>query len=179
MREKLPNLLSASRMAAAPVLAWALIGNRYDLAFPLVLAATLTDFADGWLARRWQVNSQAGAYLDPLADKVMLVVVYCAMGYSGAMPMWMVALVLCRDVMILAGAGVVRALKGRKQFPPTTWGKISTFYQMLLAGGVILYGVNPSLAPLPLMTMILGAAAMGTLWSGFDYLRIGVKMVRG
>jgi cardiolipin synthase len=152
--------------------------EQYGFAFPLIVAATLSDLADGWLARRWGVNSPVGAYLDPMADKALLMVTYAAMGASGAAPAWLVLVVLGRDAMILLGAGLIYRLRGRREFPPTRWGKVSTFFQMLFAGGVVLSGAYAGLLPAWLLTAALWAAAGATVFSGLDYVRVGMRLLR-
>jgi cardiolipin synthase len=168
------NLLTLARLLCAPWLAWLLIHNNYPWAFWLLVACGLSDAGDGWLARRWRLQSSAGALLDPIADKVLLVTLYLALGFNGAMPLWMTALVLLRDLAILALAAAALLFTRIREFPPSSWGKICTFFQFLFAGGVLLYGLASALVPPDLMTILLGATVTATLWSGFDYLRIAL-----
>jgi cardiolipin synthase len=174
----LANLLSLARLAAAPWLAFLLIERNSAGAFWLLLACGLSDYLDGFLARRLGQQSSAGAILDPIADKVLLVTLYLALGFIGAMPLWLAALVLLRDCAILLGAAAALLFTRVRRFPPSPWGKISTLYQFLFAGGVVLYGIIPAYVPLELMAVLLGATVTATLWSGFDYLRVFWRRLR-
>lgn len=131
-----------------------------------------TDAADGWLARKLGVESRLGAYLDPLGDKVWVLSATVAQFYVDKIPFWLLVLILGRDALILAGSAVVYRVTGEKDFPPTMLGKLSTVIQLTMLAGCF------TMAPGPLEWMWWLAAA-GTAVSGIDYVRQGVRMVRG
>src|SRR5580700_1961649 len=81
---------------------WAIVTGWMLAAFLLFLAAGVSDAIDGYLAKRFGMTSELGAYLDPLADKALIVTIYVTLGISGNIPLWLVLLVVSRDVMIVA-----------------------------------------------------------------------------
>jgi cardiolipin synthase len=165
----LPNLLTLSRLLITPLVALSILGGSYALALGWLIAAGITDGLDGWLARRFGWSTRVGALLDPMADKVLLVTVYVAMGIAGLVPNWLVALVVGRDVLILAIAGVALWLTAQRNFSPSPWGKLSTLIQIftgLLAIGSRAFGAAFLESSAHAMVFVTAAA---TLWSGLDY----------
>lgn len=165
----LPNLFSALRLILAPVAAWAILERRYAEALLVCVVAGLTDALDGYLARRFRSITRLGAYLDPIADKVLLGALYLSLGATEDLPWWLVILVFSRDAAILAASAAVIALTSHRSFPPSIWGKLSTLLQVLLA----LLALAAHLAPWPL-TMALRtcgvyAVALATAWSAVHY----------
>src|SRR5438445_1734941 len=97
----IPNLITLARILAVPVILWAITSGETRIAFALFLAAGLSDLVDGFLAKRFGMATELGAYLDPLADKAMIVSIYVALGIADAVPGWLVILVVSRDIMIV------------------------------------------------------------------------------
>jgi cardiolipin synthase len=164
----LPNLLTCVRIALTPVIVLALIASNCKDAFWLSLLAGLTDTADGYLARRMGHETRVGAYLDPIADKILLTALYLCFGVADLVPWWLVGLVVGRDLMILSLAGAGLLWKGIRDFPPTIWGKLSTLLQIATSLSVI-SGCAYSLSP-ALINCFLYATAIATAWSGLHYL---------
>ncbi|WIA19224.1 hypothetical protein OEZ85_003864 [Tetradesmus obliquus] len=104
----LPNLLSLSRVVSGPVAAHLVLTQQWPLAFALTAAAGVTDWADGYLARRLGHTSKLGSYLDPLADKVLIASVVGSMGWNGMLPAWLAVLVVGRDSAQVVGMFVYR-----------------------------------------------------------------------
>src|SRR2546425_5730035 len=98
----LPNLITIARILLVPVIVWAITSDQMLFAFILFLAAGLSDAVDGFLAKRFGMTSEFGSYLNPLADKALIVSIYIALGVSDALPRWLVILVVSRDIMIVA-----------------------------------------------------------------------------
>ncbi|MGH9665204.1 MAG: CDP-alcohol phosphatidyltransferase family protein [Bryobacteraceae bacterium] len=170
MIRQIPNLLSLARLAATPFLVWLLLAGDRRGALILCLAAGLTDVLDGFLARRLGSASQTGAYLDPVADKVMLSATFLAFGISAAVPVWLVALVLGRDALMLVAIGAILVFTRIRRFPPTVWGKLSTFVQI----GFVLCVLSGVSTPL-----LVWIPAVATAWSGLHYAWLGAGMLRG
>lgn len=127
----LPNLLTLARIALTPFLFLLMWRHDYrGLLWPFALVG-ITDVLDGFLARRFRWSSRLGAYLDPVADKLLLSGSFLVLALSGAIPGWLAVVVLGRDVVILAAAGVLYWVQSRRTFPPSPWGKLSTFVQVL------------------------------------------------
>src|SRR5215207_2361138 len=97
----IPNLITLGRILLVPVLVWAIAAGEMLAAFILFVAAGISDAVDGFLAKRFGMTSEIGAYLDPLADKALIVSIYVALGITGAIPRWLVILVVSRDIMIV------------------------------------------------------------------------------
>ena len=118
----LPNLLTAARLALTPYLFWLMVRHEYRTIIPWFIVIGVTDVVDGFLARRFDASSRLGAYLDPIADKVLLSGTFLVLALTGAMEGWLAVVVLGRDVLILAAAGVLYLSTGRRNFPPSPWG---------------------------------------------------------
>jgi cardiolipin synthase len=159
----IPNLLSLARLLAAPYLFLLLWRGYFHAALIVMFLAGLTDAFDGFLARRLNVSSRIGEVLDPIADKVLLTGAFAGLWLAGAIPGWLTALVLGRDGLILAAAGLaLKFSKSPRRFPPSLWGKLSTIAQM---GFVVI--VTAAIGPLiPLAVWITAAL---TVWSFLDY----------
>jgi cardiolipin synthase (CMP-forming) len=172
----IPNLLGLLRIALTPFCVLAILREEYARAWWICYAAGLTDYFDGYLARRMKWESRIGEYLDPLADKIMIAGIYIALGAAHAVPWWAVALIFGRDVMILLGAaGLYTAVKQR-QFPPSKAGKLSTGVQIIAA--VLIIGTKAGWFPATLIPIAVGAAAGSTIYSGIDYARRGWHMMK-
>jgi CDP-diacylglycerol---glycerol-3-phosphate 3-phosphatidyltransferase len=122
----LPNLLTAARGLAGPVVAWLVLGLAWsDAAFVVFLFAILTDLADGWLARRLGATSALGRLLDPLSDKALVTSTWLALGIVGWAPWWLAAPMLLRDLAV----GVGWALLGRPDAPPSMTGRLKVSFE--------------------------------------------------
>jgi cardiolipin synthase len=125
------------RILIVPVVIWAITSGEMRIAFLLFLVAGISDAVDGFLAKRFDMTSELGAYLDPLADKALIVSIYVALGISGALPIWLVILVVSRDIMIV-GAFMLSWLIGKPmEVRPLTVSKANTVAQIFLAGLVL------------------------------------------
>jgi len=174
----LPNLLTCLRLLITPLVALSILGGSFGNALGWLVAAGVTDGLDGWLARRYGWSTRFGTLLDPVADKLLLVTVYVSMGIAGLVPNWLVALVVGRDILILALAGVALLLTAQRSFPPSTWGKLSTLIQILtglLAIGSRASGAAPLESSAHAMVFVTAAA---TLWSGIDYGLRAARLLR-
>ena len=175
---RLPNLLTIGRILLTPFIGWAIARNDWSGCFPLIFVAGVSDALDGYLARRFGWLSALGAWLDPLADKFLLATVYLGFGFGATLPWWLVGLVLGRDLLILAFAGAALRFTRARRFPPSEWGKLSTFCQLSLAGFTVMGGAWPAMAPRLLVAFCVSTVAVTTVWSGVEYLRAGWRMVR-
>ena len=127
----LPNLLSALRLLAAPFAAWLIIAEHDTAALLVFAAAGLSDGLDGFIARRWSMTSDFGAWLDPVADKLLMLLSLAALWIVGVTPLWLVALVVARDLAIVAGWLLVKLLAWPIPASPLFIGKLSTVIQIL------------------------------------------------
>lgn len=129
--QHVPNLLSLLRIALTPYLFLLMARHQFRALLPWFIAIALTDVIDGWIARRFQASSKLGAILDPLADKFLLSGTFLTLAWTAAIPAWLAVVVLGRDALILLAAAVLYLTGSRRTFPPSVWGKLSTFVQVL------------------------------------------------
>jgi cardiolipin synthase (CMP-forming) len=170
----LPNLITLARILSVPLVVWAIASGEMLVAFLLFLAAGISDAVDGFLAKRFGMTSELGAYLDPLADKVLIVSIYVALGISGAVPGWLVILVVSRDIMII-GAVMLSWLVGKPvEVKPLLVSKLNTAAQIFFAGlvlGSLGLGFNPGW----LLPATMAAVTVLTLLSVAAYVREWVR----
>ncbi|NDV86958.1 CDP-alcohol phosphatidyltransferase family protein [Aurantimonas aggregata] len=164
-----PNFISIARLLAVPVLVWALIDGRWDLAFLIFIVAGISDAVDGAIARRFNQQSALGAYLDPIADKALLITIFVGLALLGELPAWLAIAVVTRDVLIMA-AVVLSFVMGRPvTMRPLMVSKLTTLAQLLLAG----FALAEPVFHLPLATVVdvlVGVTALLTAISAAAYL---------
>lgn len=171
---QIPNAISVGRIVLILPTAWCLWTGRYVEALILMAIAGASDAVDGWLARRFSWNSQFGATIDPLADKFLVGVLFLVFAIQGHLPVWVVAVVVGRDVVIMAGAISYRLLFRHIEFHPTFISKANTamqiFIVLLILLGLCEFPVISSLAvdiAQPYGVWLL--AVLGVV-SGLDYV---------
>jgi cardiolipin synthase len=175
----IPHLITVFRLLCAPLIAWLLYSSRFREALVLLLFAGLSDWLDGFAARRLNSAGHVGVVLDPLADKVLLVTLFIVLSLLRLIPFWMLALAVGRDVVIVIGALLVHLLRGARKFLPSMLGKVSTFFQIVLILLALLYAAFPFRGFLWLEYIALFLSAFFTIVSGLDYVRRGVLIARG
>jgi cardiolipin synthase (CMP-forming) len=127
-----PNQLTFLRLTFLPFFIIAIKYDRYDWALGILIAAGLSDGLDGLFARGLNQKSALGAYLDPIADKLLLSSSYFVLAYKAKIGWWLAILVLGRDVLLLVACAVILLAAGYRSFPPSIWGKATTFFEILL-----------------------------------------------
>lgn len=165
----IPNLISALRIVLVIPAAWLMLTSRFDLALAVILVAGLSDGLDGYLARRFGWRSRLGGLLDPLADKLLILAVYATLGWLALLPWWLVALVLLRDAIIVAGAAAYHVLIATLEAEPSFLSKFNTVAQILLGLVVIAMQIEPLLPPQGVM-LLMTLVTLTTLASGIDYV---------
>jgi len=165
----LPNLITLLRLALVPFIAVSVLAGRHMLALALFFTASMTDVLDGAAARRLGSATQAGAYLDPIADKCLLSGAFVALAAARIVPLWLVIVIFARDFYILLGAVLMLWLTPARKFPPSVWGKASTFVQMLTAGSWMTRDAIPGAFPDAVSRLLIWPCAALTVWSGVHY----------
>lgn len=166
----LPNAISLGRLLAVPITVWLMLDGRWAWALGLFVLAGASDAIDGWLARKLNAQTTLGHYLDPMADKALLVAVFVVLAIKAAVPVWLVLLVVTRDLLIVGGGLLLYIVGQPMTMDPLPISKLNTVAQILLAGAVLLdlaYGVLPDLA----LTGLTTAVVVTTLLSGAGYVR--------
>jgi cardiolipin synthase (CMP-forming) len=174
----IPNLLTVARLVLAPFIFAAIVTGRHDRALALFAVAALTDGLDGLIARRFAQITPLGAYLDPIADKVLLSGVFVSLAVSGSVPWWLVAVIFGRDVLLLLSSGIVLLFTAYRQFQPSVWGKASTFVQIACAGAWMAQNAVNSPPLHVLAQSLVWPTAAATVWSGIQYGLRGFRLVR-
>jgi cardiolipin synthase len=166
----IPNAISLGRLLAVPVAIWLITSNYWTAAFWLFVAAGVSDALDGFIAKRFNVATELGHYLDPLADKALLVGVFLTLAAEGKLPVWLALLVVTRDFLIVGGVILWNFLGRAKAIKPTPMSKANTAAQIALAGLVLAEaGLGLAIAPVVAAGVYLVAAT--TVASGIGYLR--------
>jgi len=164
-----PNQLTFLRLGFLPFFIVLIYYQRYPWALLILVLAALTDAMDGLLARSLDQKSALGAYLDPIADKLLLSSSFVVLALEGQIPWWLTILVLGRDVLILTIAAVILLASAGRQFPPSIYGKITTGTQILLVF-VVLSAAVFHLPALAVARQLLAYVVAGfTVFSGFHY----------
>jgi cardiolipin synthase (CMP-forming) len=166
----LPNLITLGRILLVPVVVWAIASHEMQAAFVLFLLAGVSDAVDGFLAKRFHMTSELGAHLDPLADKVLIVSIYIALGITEAIPRWIVILVVSRDILIVGGIMLAVFLGKPMKVKPVLVSKLNTVAQIVFACLVLAalaFGFTAQLAE----RVIMGTVAVLTLASIGFYVR--------
>jgi cardiolipin synthase (CMP-forming) len=169
----IPNLLTLGRIFLTPVLVWLLLDRRFNTAFVVFFVAGMTDALDGLLARIFNQKSRFGAYLDPLADKILLVTSFVILGFIGMIPRWLVIIAVSRDIMILLGFFTLVFYQVKVEIKPVVSSKLTTFFQLLTVFVIL----GSSLVALPdwvYMGLFLTTGAF-SVFSGGHYLYIGIS----
>ena len=160
----IPNLITLARILLVPVVVWAIASGQMSLAVLLFFIAAISDAVDGFLAKRFGMQTELGAYLDPAADKVMIVSIYATLGVTGVIPLWIVILVVSRDLLIV-GAIILSWLAGNPvAIKPHVVSKLNTAVQIFYAG-LVLAAHGFGFAYDIMLTLVMVAVAALTLLS--------------
>ena len=168
-REDIPNLISILRILLSIPVVWMLLEQRFDIALILFAIAGVSDGLDGFLAKHYGWQSQLGGLLDPLADKVLLVSSYVSLALLGLIPVWLMLLVILRDLVIVTGALVYNFRIRELEAEPSLLSKFNTLAQILLVLAVVLDRGLIAL-PLALVQGLIWLVLCTTLFSGVNYV---------
>lgn len=170
----LPNLITSLRMLLVLPAGWLLWFGRYPEALVVVAVAGASDALDGELARRFGWRSAFGSMMDPIADKLLVLAVFVIFTIQGHIPLWLAVVVIARDMVILAGAGVYRLMFGDIEMAPTLASKANTAMQILmlltLLLGLCQFGALSELAHLAVDPWSFYVLAILGVGSGLDYV---------
>lgn len=165
----IPNLITVFRFLLVTPVVWAMLDDRFGLALLLFGIAGLSDAVDGYLAKRNNWSSRLGAIMDPLADKLLLVCAFVTLGWLGLIPLWLVALIILRDIMIVTGALVYHYKVEKITMEPSMVSKLNTFTQILLVFAVM-FSRGIQALPSTWIDVLLYAVVVTTVWSGLGYV---------
>jgi cardiolipin synthase len=164
----IPNTLTLTRIVLVPLVVWLIITHAMLAAFVVFLLAGLSDAADGYLAKRFNWHTELGAYLDPIADKALLVSIYVTLGFSNHLPAWLVIAVVSRDIVII-GAFILSWMLSRPvPVYPLLVSKANTLSQIVLAG-LVLAELGLGLGLEPLVGILIWVTGALTILSAAAY----------
>jgi len=170
----LANWLTVLRIVLIPVFVTLLVYRKPGVALVVFAVAALTDLLDGYVARSHGLQSRLGAFLDPMADKLLLTASFVTLTYLKALPFWITAVVISRDMILVVGALLIHMVGGRIYPRPTWAGKAATFFQIL----AVLTGLLARFFRLHFgVTAIVWLAAIFTIASGLQYMAQGVRFL--
>jgi cardiolipin synthase len=166
----LPNMISLARLLSVPFNVWLILIDQWRLALVVFCLAGLSDAVDGLLAKRFGMHSRLGQYLDPIADKVLLVSIFIVLGVQQHLPIWLVIMVVSRDFLIVGGLFLLYVFEQPYEPKPFLLSKINTAAQIILAAFVIAslaFALNGAAI---YIRFLVAAAAFTTVASGIEYL---------
>ena len=167
----LPNLITLMRLFLVPVTVYFLLTAQFGAAFGTFVFAGISDGIDGYLARKLDARTRVGAILDPIADKTLLVAVFVTLGWVGEVPLWLVILVVSRDLLIVGAYLVSQTLDQTVRISPILSSKINTALQIIMAA-TVLGALSFNLSLVTVREVLVWSVAATTLISGAGYLII-------
>jgi len=174
----LANWLTIVRILLIPVFVTLLVYNRVVLALATFVAAGMTDMLDGYIARTRGTKTRLGAFLDPLADKLLLTAAFVTLTYKvpRILPFWLTAVVLSRDLVLILVAVLIMLTGGQIHPAPTMLGKTSTVFQMVTVAVALLVAAHVRLFE-PVRPALLLVTAALTIASGLQYMALAPRYI--
>jgi len=168
----IPNALTILRIILVPLLAFLLIHEEYRAAIWVLLVAGLSDALDGAIAKRFNLMTELGSLLDPLADKALVVTSILALAWKGLLAWWLTEVIIARDLVILGGAVAYYLRAGRLEMAPTIPSKVNTCIQVCLIFVIILTAAGMAPTTGWLLRVIMGCTLVTTVFSGVHYVTV-------
>jgi cardiolipin synthase len=164
-----PNQITLLRLGFIPIFLILISYEEYKWALVILVVAALTDGIDGLLARKLNQRSALGAYLDPIADKLLLSSSFVVLAMAKKVAWWLTLMVLSRDVLLLIVAVVIILISGYRPFPPSIYGKFTTFFQIVFVFSVVLAAAYPYPYWERVNNGLIYTVTAFTVFSGFHY----------
>jgi cardiolipin synthase len=164
-----PNQITLLRLGFLPFFLIFISYEKYKWALLILVIAAFTDGIDGLLARKLNQRSALGAYLDPIADKLLLSSSFVILAFEKKLAWWLTILVLSRDLLILIVAAAILLISGYRPFPPSLLGKFTTFFQIILVFCIVLAAAFPNSYLTSFNRMLIYLVTGLTVVSGFHY----------
>jgi cardiolipin synthase len=174
----IPNLITILRFLLVPAVVWAMLSARWDWAFAGFVVAGVSDGVDGFIARQFNQRSELGAYLDPMADKILLVSVFVVLGFIGELPLWLVIAAVTRDGLIICAVLLSTVIGNPVEMKPLMVSKANTAIQIVLAA-VVLAELTFSMVFGPLRTSLIFLSGLLTVASAAAYLVAWLRHMSG
>lgn len=171
----IPNILTVGRVFLTPMVVWLVAGGWLTAALFLFFVAGMSDAFDGYLARKYNQKSRFGAYLDPLADKILLVSSFIVLWYIGLIPWWLLTVTTARDLMIMSGVLYLHFMGIQVEMRPLGVSKANTFFQLVTV--FMLLGLNLVRLPSWIYSALFLVTAGLSIYSGWRYVQEGRAML--
>lgn len=176
-----PNILSLLRILLVPVFLVMVFQQKAVHALVVFLLAGSTDFFDGLTARIWHQKTKIGAFLDPIADKLLatsafIVLTFPTLSIPNVIPLWLTVAVIARDIVIVSGVFFLYIAKNQRDISPTMPGKATIFSQLVVI--ILILFFNAIGTSLPYLRLIFQLTLIITLFSGIHYVYVGIRMLR-
>ncbi len=170
----IPNFITIARLVAVPLIVWLMIRDLYLMAAFVFAIAGISDAVDGFIAKKFGQESVLGGYLDPVADKALLVCVFVTLGFKGVLPLWLIILAVSRDILIVGAVILSWMLEKPVKMKPLWISKLNTTVQIVLIAvalgeraGVVIFG--------QIIPIGIAVVAATTVLSGAGYLAQWVR----
>jgi len=176
----IPNLISFARILLVPVFVFYLVRDEFLSATVVLAFASLSDLLDGFIARRWSLRTELGAYLDPAADKILFVSTFVVFTVKGEIPVWFTGLIIVREIIVVTGSFYFRSRVNDFRIMPEKAGKWSVFFQILILICILLKKLIPSTVTfiriffLPIVCIALFLS----MFSGLQYILRGWQLFK-
>ena len=175
---QLPNAISFARLLSMPLMVFLLLSHRMVLAFWVFLGASLSDAMDGYLARKLNIRSTLGIYLDPLADKALLMAVFLVLGHLNEASSLLVAAVVLRDILIISAVFYLRKRVGDTLGSPIFLSKVHTLLQMIFVVLVLGKHAFNFSVPHAFLTGLSFGIIGTTIFSAIEYIKMGCRLIK-
>lgn len=172
----LPNVITSIRILLIPAFVTAILYGRYPEAAGCFIAASVSDALDGWIARAWHQRSELGVFLDPFADKCLMITSFVLFATFGWVPLWLALTLIGRDLVVVLGWILISRMYGLTKVAPTMAGKTAIASEMVLVSYIVLWLNVPNL-PEPEFWMY-GIVAGLSVGSGLQYIYRGIEQSR-
>lgn len=170
---QIPNTITIARLILVPILIFLLNEAEYGWALVVFVVAGLSDGLDGYLARRFKLESELGGFLDPIADKVLMISVYVSLVLLGLLPVWLVLIVVARDFLIIGFIMMLISLGDSVHPAPSVYSKVNTVIQILLIV-VVLVNLAFELSLGAYIDLLIYSLVVTTLVSAANYYWIWI-----
>ena len=172
----IPNILTLIRILLTPVLVILLLRSMFHLALLVFFVAALSDGLDGLIARLFNQRTKLGAYLDPAADKLLLISAFVSLAVLSVIPGWLAVIVIARDVIIVMGLAIFTLTEKRYEIRPTLASKCTTTIQLII---IFVSLFDPTHTKVALLHPVLVWGTVGfTIFSGLHYIYIGMNILQ-
>lgn len=173
----IPNTITVLRIMLVPVLVYFLLHGEYRVAIWVLLGAGLSDALDGFIARRFNLRTELGAVLDPLADKTLIIASVLALAWGRLLPWWLAVVIAFRDLIIIGGATAYYLRAGRLEMNPSILSKLNTFVQICMVF-LILGTATGMVKAAGWLPALFGCALLTTVFSGMHYIVVWGQKAR-